>query len=161
MTYRNDVDALAARHAALEAEVNDKTRELGSAAQLLDEAKSRARLPILDNIRVATPCSAEWSAMTGDERVRACALCNKNVYNLSLLTRDEAEALIVEREGKLCVRYFQRNDGTILLADCVVGRKQKRNRRAFAITAAAALAGTSLVAHGLDRTTKKPITCRL
>jgi len=27
------------------------------------------------------------------------------------MTRDEAQALIIEKEGKLCVRYFQRTDG--------------------------------------------------
>src|SRR4051812_14874094 len=115
MTYRNDVDALAARHAALEAEVEAKTKELAAAAHILDEARDRARLPILDNIRVASPCSVEWSAMTGDDRVRACGQCNKDVFNLSSMTRDEAEALIVSRSGNLCVRYFQRKDGTIML----------------------------------------------
>lgn len=40
MAYRNDVDALAARHAALEAEVAGLTRERDEAAQLLSEARA-------------------------------------------------------------------------------------------------------------------------
>src|SRR5688572_30553490 len=112
MSYRNDLEALAARHDALATEVATKTKELDAAKQLLDEATQRARLPVLPNIRVATPCRADWAKMSGDERVRACADCNKNVYNLSSMTRDEAEALIVAKEGRLCVRYYQRNDGT-------------------------------------------------
>jgi hypothetical protein len=139
--YRDDVAALDARHAALSHEVAQKSRELSDAARLLDEAKTRARLPVLDNIRVATPCSADWSRMTGDERVRACADCNKRVYNLSNMTRDEAQGLIVEKEGKLCVRYFQRHDGTILLKDCSIGVGRKRKRTAIAVGAAALLAG--------------------
>ena len=63
------------------------------------------------------------------------------MYNLSELTRDEAEALIVEKEGKLCVRYFQRADGTILLKDCAVGVRQRRRRRWMAVGVAASLAG--------------------
>jgi hypothetical protein len=95
MTYRNDLQALAARHDALATEVAAKTKELDAAKQLLDEATQRAKLPVLPNIRVATPCRADWNNMTGDERVRACAECNKNVYNLSNMTRVEDEALIV------------------------------------------------------------------
>lgn len=82
--------------------------------------------------------------MAGDERVRACNRCEHDVYNLSQLTRDEAEALIVEREGRLCVAYFQRADGTILLKDCVVGVRRKRRRRLLAVGVAASLVGGAL-----------------
>jgi len=141
MSFRNDLDALASRHAALEAEVAQKTRELDDAARLLEDAKTRARLPVLDNIRVASPCTADWAKMTGDERVRHCGDCAKNVYNISNMTRLEAEALIVEKEGKLCVRYYQRKDGTILLKDCAIGIKRKRRRLVIATGAIAMLAG--------------------
>jgi hypothetical protein len=154
MSYRSDLEALAARHEALAAEVATKTRELDNARQLLDDAKQRAKLPILPNIRVASPCSADWNAMTGDDRVRACGDCNKNVYNISELTREEAEALIVAKEGRLCVRYFQRRDGTILLKDCEVAVAQKRKRRIIAAGAAALLAGGAGGASLMTRTGK-------
>ena len=99
------------------------------------------RLPVLDRIQVASPCSASWSQMTGDDRTRHCGACDKDVYNLSGMTREEAEALIVERNGELCVRYYQRTDGTILLADCTVGVRRKRDRRRTATRAAALVAG--------------------
>lgn len=150
MSYRDTVDALAARHAALESEVAHKTRELDQAARLLDEAKTRARLPVLDNIRVAAPCSADWAKMTGDDRTRHCGDCKKNVYNISELTRDEAERLIVAHEGRLCVRYFQRADGTILLKDCIVGVRRKR-RRVIVAGAAAMLAGGAAIAFAKFR----------
>lgn len=137
MTYRDDLAALAARHDALSSEVAEKTRELEAARHLLQQAQARARLPVLDNIRVATPCTADWNQMTGDERTRHCGQCRKNVYNLSGMTRDEAEALIVERNGDLCVRYYQRSDGTILLADCTVGRASRNRHRWIAAGAAA------------------------
>jgi hypothetical protein len=141
MSYRDDVDALSARHDALASEVAMKTRERDAARALLDDAKQRAKLPVLANIRVATPCRADWNAMTGDDRVRACGSCNKNVYNLSEMTRDEAEGLIMQHEKQLCVRYYQRTDGTILLADCEIGVQQKRRRRVIAAGALALLAG--------------------
>jgi hypothetical protein len=151
MTYRSDVDALAARTDALAAEVRTKTAELDTARSLLDEAKAKAKLPVLPNIRVATPCPADWNAMTGDERTRACGSCNKNVYNLSTLTREEAEALIIEKEGRLCVRYFQRKDGTILLKDCSIGITQKRKRRVLAVGIVALLGGGAFAAFKLTR----------
>jgi len=141
MSYRNDVDALAARHAALEAEVDAIRKQRDAAARLLEEARERAKLPVLDNLHVASPCSASWAQMPGDERVRACGKCKQNVYNLSALTRAEAEALIAERNGRMCVRYYQRADGTILLADCTVGKRNKRVVRALAAGIAASIAG--------------------
>jgi hypothetical protein len=142
MSYRSDLDALAARHAALESEVDERTRERDRAADLLRDARARARLPVLDNLRVAAPCRADWSKMSGDDRVRACGDCQKNVYNLSELTRDEAEALILAHEGKLCVRYYQRADGTILTKDCAIGVRRRRRRRIVAAGMVAAVAGS-------------------
>jgi hypothetical protein len=149
--YRNDVDALSARHDSLAAELAQKTREVNEAARLLEEARTKAKLPVLDNIRVATPCRADWKQMTGDERARFCGDCKKNVYNLSNMTRDEAEALIIEKEGKLCVRYYQRHDGTILLKDCTVGIAARRKRRIIAAGALALLGTSALFAYKKTR----------
>jgi len=140
MSYRNDLDALAARHASLDTELAAKTKELDDATRLLDEARARAKLPVLDNIRIASPCRADWNEMVGDERARACSKCDKTVYNISELTRAEAEALIIEKHGQLCARYYQRADGTIILSDCVIGAAASRNRKLIAAGAAALLA---------------------
>jgi len=150
MTYRDDLAALTARHESLAGEVTEKTRELEASRQLLEQAQARARLPVLDNIRVATPCNADWSQMSGDDRTRHCGQCRKNVYNLSGMTRDEAEALIRDRNGDLCVRYYQRHDGTILLADCTVGRASRNRHRWVAAGAAAVVSaglGAAVVAN--------------
>jgi hypothetical protein len=147
MAYRDDLTALSARHDALAAEVARKSRELEESRRLLDQAQARARLPVLDNIRVAAPCTADWNQMTGDDRTRHCGECKKNVYNLSSMTREEAAALLIDRNGDLCVRYFQRHDGTILLADCPVGVKRRRRRRLVIAGAAALLAGSAAAAR--------------
>jgi len=113
------------------------------------------RLPVvLDNIRIATPCNADWDEMAGDERVRFCGRCDKNVYNLSSMTRAEAEALVAEKEGRLCVRLYQRADGTVLSADCPVGvrKKQLRHRVWASLSKVAASAALLLgVAGGRAR----------
>src|SRR5690349_15242264 len=89
----------------------------------------------LDNIRIASPCSADWNAMEGDERKRFCGDCKLSVYNLSGMTRYDAENLLRLSEGRLCVRYFKRPDGTILTMDCPVGWAKVKQRVTF-ITAA-------------------------
>jgi hypothetical protein len=89
----------------------------------------RPGLPLLNDVSIAAPCKASWDAMVGDEHVRFCGRCEKNVYNLSSLPREEAEALLAAREGKMCVRLFQRDDGTVLTSDCPVGATRRRRRR--------------------------------
>jgi hypothetical protein len=102
---------------------------------------------LLDKVRIGTPCSAGWEAMAGDDRVRFCGGCKKNVYNLSAMTRAEAERLIVEREGPMCVRLYRREDGTVMTSDCPVGLRRLRIRRAVATVVGAgamALAATAM-----------------
>ena len=82
----------------------------------------------LEKIRIATPCPARWEEMAGDDRVRFCGTCRKNVYNLSALPRAEAEALVAGHEGRMCALLYRRTDGTVLTADCPVGRRRVRDR---------------------------------
>lgn len=88
-------------------------------------------LPILDDVRVASPCTVGWENMTGDERTRHCAKCDLDVFNLAALTREEAESLLRSRTGgRTCIRLFRRFDGTVITQDCPVGwRKVRRNVR--------------------------------
>jgi hypothetical protein len=132
MTYRDDLQALVTRHNALDAEVMRNRRERDRIRLLIDDGQKRLRLPVVDNVRPASPCREDWSTMEGDDRVRACARCNQNVYNLSEMTREEAHALVVAREGEVCVKYFRRSDGTILTKDCTVGKQRRRHRRFLA-----------------------------
>ena len=90
----------------------------------------------LNNLKIASPCSMDWNSMAGDERKRFCGDCKLNVYNLSSMTRYDAEHLLRLSEGRLCVRYFQRPDGTILTQDCPVGwAKMKQRVSVFAAAA--------------------------
>lgn len=94
----------------------------------------------LANLKIASPCSADWNAMAGDERKRHCGECKLNVYNLSGMTKYDAENLLRLSEGRLCVRYFQRPDGTVLTQDCPIGwAKAKQRMKAFAAAAGALL----------------------
>lgn len=92
----------------------------------------------LDNISVAKPCSADWNAMKGNERVRFCDHCSLNVYNLSAMPREAAAALVRATEGRMCVRFHRRADGTMLTQDCPVGMRAVQDRMARRVRSAVA-----------------------
>lgn len=85
----------------------------------------------LDHVRVAAPCKADWDQMIGSERMRFCGQCSLNVYNLSSMTRSEAESLIARNEGRLCIRLYRRRDGSIITKDCPVGLRAIRGRVSY------------------------------
>jgi Carboxypeptidase regulatory-like domain len=72
-------------------------------------------------VRIASPCSANWNQMAGDDRVRYCPECRRNVYNFSSMTEAEVKRLVAQSEGRLCGRFYQRADGTMLAKNCPVG----------------------------------------
>jgi hypothetical protein len=169
--YRHDRDALESRLTSVEDELRELQRrkaELAAATaseeKLEREAdelrrrllRDRRALPLLDAVRVASPCPASWEAMKGDERVRFCGQCDKNVYDLSSMTRDEATAFVREHEGKgACIRMHRRADGTLITSDCPVGAKRKRNRRRLAGIMVGAGVGAAMVGGGaMSRSTQ-------
>lgn len=113
----------------------------------------------LSRMRVASPCPASWEAMGGDARVRFCRLCDLHVYNISELTRAEAEALVARTEGRLCARLYRRADGTVLTKDCPAGLRAARRRVGRAAGAAfAALLSLCGAAFGQGKA-KRPEAC--
>ena len=89
----------------------------------------------LDNIRIASPCSANWNEMFGNERKRFCAECKLNVYNLSEMTKAQAESFVQDSEGRVCVRLYRRSDGTVITRDCPVGWARFKQRTRAVATA--------------------------
>ncbi len=144
VSFRDEVDAARARADALRARIADgdgeAASELAGLEASIDAARGRA-LKVLSEVRVATPCPASWAAMVGGDRVRRCALCEKNVYDLSGLTAREAVHLLA-REGDACVRLHRRRDGTLITADCEVGRRRRRKRWLAGAAATLAIGGT-------------------
>ncbi|MBX9937963.1 MAG: hypothetical protein K2Y32_01855 [Candidatus Obscuribacterales bacterium] len=80
----------------------------------------------LFGIKLDYNCPLSWKDLDGNEQVRNCRRCKQNVYNLSMMTRDEAYRFIKETEGKECVAFYQRRDGKLITRDCVsiLGRQE-------------------------------------
>ena len=79
-------------------------------------------LEVINALDVASPCRASWGDMAGDDRSRHCSQCDKSVYNIAAMTANEVADLIRESEGHFCGRLYRRRDGTVLSADCPVGK---------------------------------------
>ena len=160
MPFRNDEDATADRIRALRQQLSSVKSQLQSNSALQDragaltreievlerDARKRASLPLLRRVRVASPCHENWNDMSGDERTRFCGRCEKSVFNLSGMTAADAEELLVQHGTSLCVRFYRRADGTVMTADCPVGRTHVRKQR---IVAAALAGGVAAVTSGL------------
>ena len=102
----------------------------------------------LDRVSVASPCPESWDGMQGDDRKRFCGRCRLNVYNLSGMTRPEAEALVTGAKGRLCVRFYRREDGKVLTRDCPVGISALRRRIAALAGKVAALLALAFAGAG-------------
>lgn len=90
----------------------------------------------LEVIQIATPCTASWDKMRGNDRVRFCQDCKLHVYDISAMSRTEATQLVSQSEGRLCVQMFRRADGTVITDDCSAIRKAARRAGQFATSAA-------------------------
>jgi hypothetical protein len=174
MTYRDDGESLRAYRERVAADLEDARRAAREASERatqvarleadladvdaklnsLGAAMGRGRGPSLEDVRVASPCSASWEDMKGDDRVRFCGKCEKNVYNLSAMPRAEAEALLADRGASMCVRLYKRADGMVMTDDCPVGVRHKRRVRL-----AVATVGGGLLAAAAAMASRQQQTC--
>lgn len=79
----------------------------------------------LQTLRIPKPCSTDWENMTGDDRIRFCDQCNKQVFHLSAMTERQAEAIIAATRSNLCVRITTRKDGSVVTTE-VLATSQPR-----------------------------------
>jgi hypothetical protein len=108
---------------------------------------------LLDRVRIGTPCQTDWQAMRGDDRVRFCGQCEKHVYNLSQMTRQQAERLIRKTNGNLCARFERRADGGIVTTEEVLPLP-RFNVRFLRIASATMSAALSLAPTAAAKTSK-------
>src|SRR4030095_1834389 len=75
------------------------------------------RKNILDQGEITSPCTANWDEMKGTEQIRYCSECDKYVYNLSEMTRREAEELLVSSGDQMCARLTRDLKGQTLTVE--------------------------------------------
>lgn len=105
----------------------------------------------LDRLDVKTPCEESWGEMSGNDEVRFCSHCSKNVHDLSSMTQARAEKLVKESNGQLCVRYAKDNSGKVITAS---SRQTQIRRQA---TAAAGALTASLMLSSFAYAQGQPV----
>ena len=89
--------------------------------------------------------------MTGNDQVRFCSHCAKDVHDISAMTRAKAEKLVKNSNGKLCVRYVKNPHGKLITAPPKLTQIKRR------ATIAAGVLATSLTLSALAYAQGKPI----
>lgn len=112
------------------------------------------RRSILDDIVIAAPCPVAWDAMDGDDRTRFCSRCELSVYNISDMSKKEADNFLRSNVEQVCLRFFRRHDGTIMTKDCPIGLRIvqgiRRKTKAIAMAIIAVFNGAPTFAETLE-----------
>lgn len=110
----------------------------------------------IDNVRVEDPCTQAWDEMVGNDKVRFCTHCAKDVNNLSAMTRKEAVRLVRKSGGSLCIRYVQRPETK---APMFAEQLTQITRRRVPLMAAGVMTATlslSTLAYAQDSASRSP-----
>jgi hypothetical protein len=75
------------------------------------------RLICLEQIEIEQNCPASWNRMEGNDVARFCDHCEKHVYDLSAMTRTDAERLVCEKAGNLCAQFRRDPTGEVMTLD--------------------------------------------
>ena len=107
---------------------------------------------------IEKPCAADWDEMRGDDKVRHCDECDREVYAISKMTELEAELRLLNAPDALpCIRYARDASGNVIHAADLVRSDYLANRpgtsaRAFVMASAL---GSALVTR--DAGAKPPV----
>lgn len=68
----------------------------------------------LAQLQVVSPCTSDWTQMSGADWKRHCAQCNKSVYDFAQMRQQEVAAIVAAHHGSLCARLTRGADGSLL-----------------------------------------------
>jgi hypothetical protein len=69
----------------------------------------------LTEVPLLSPCDEPWERMRGDDRVRRCEACARDVFDVSAMSALEAELRLLNADDAVpCVRYRRDREGDVL-----------------------------------------------
>ncbi|MBK7750098.1 MAG: hypothetical protein IPP57_17445 [Candidatus Obscuribacter sp.] len=83
---------------------------------------------LLGRFSITSPCPMSFNDMQGDDKVRFCSQCSKNVHNLSNMSKAEAAELVRKSDGKICAFIRRDERGKIITDNCPQFLRNARNR---------------------------------
>lgn len=94
---------------------------------------------LLAQISIPVPCPVKWETMTGNDTVRDCSQCARKVYNLSAMTKFEAERFLQINGTSQCIQFYRRPDGKIMTERCPAFLRKMRREAQIAASFLAGL----------------------
>lgn len=108
-------------------------------------------------LQVISPCTADWTQMSGADNKRHCAQCNKFVYDFAQIRPQEITAIVAAHHGSLCARLTRGADGSLLTYE-PMPEAAAINRRAWPVAAAVMAAVLGLAAPTAAQTARPGAT---
>jgi len=106
-------------------------------------------------MKITDPCERTWDELEGDSPAadeRYCDSCDRNIQNVSAMTRAEVDAMVArERQRgseRVCLFGMARPDGTLMTADELPGRIADWLRRRIRAAAPMAASLSVLIQPG-------------
>jgi hypothetical protein len=115
----------------------------------------RSLLRQLTRTALEKPCDSPWETMVGDDKVRHCAACDREVYSISEMTELEAELRLLNAADAVpCIRYARDLEGG------VIHRPPPAHRRFASGSARALVVASALLTRGAVADEKaEPVQC--
>jgi hypothetical protein len=145
--YRDVREVLLAKRRRLQQEMSaaaqavEQLKDLRKDLSVVEETLRKETVSLLETVRITTPCRERWEEMVGDDVVRHCGRCDRDVHDLSAMTKAEAEAFLAQN-GNACIRLRRRKDGRLVTADCPPPPWTRKRMQAGALALAAATGAT-------------------
>ena len=115
---------------------------------MLPSLSKKQKTDFLNSVSIASPCEANWNEMEGNEQIRFCQSCKKNVYNISSMSTDDAVNFLLEKnKERPCLKLYQRADGTLITDNCPVGLRKARTHLCKATATILFAIGLSVLAQ--------------
>jgi Carboxypeptidase regulatory-like domain/Ankyrin repeats (3 copies)/Ankyrin repeats (many copies) len=111
-----------------------------------------SRRDFIQQLHIASPCSVDWDAMIGNNRVRFCEHCRLSVHHVDSLSRKQLRRLLARSNGRVCVNYTRSQTQPTLPILHKIGRRTS----ALAAGAFSATLSLSAATVGAQPTSTRP-----
>lgn len=91
--------------------------------------------------KLSFACNAPWESMSGDERTKLCATCQRSIPNLSLMSAADRAALGEKlKTGRVCGSFYMRLSSGMVTPERPLTMREKNRVRQFGLAALSASA---------------------
>lgn len=106
---------------------------------------------VLDQVSIQQQCPMSWDNMVGDDRVRFCGECQRQVWNFFEMTDLEIAEVMRANPERLCAQITKTREGTLVTKDHRPTQTQFRFSMLVMMAFATCLSPLMLVAPSIYR----------